>query len=311
MNVMQKFINKSGQFIRRNSSAILTVIGAVGVIATAVTAVKATPKALERIEEAKAEKGEELTEVETVKAAAICYLPSTVICAATLTCIFSASVLDRKHQAVLTSAYAALDQSYKKYRAKVKELYGDDADGKVKCAVAKDELEKQEIVRKDNNKILFYDSYSRRYFEADEATVIKAEYLANRSIMNDCYVSLAEFYYNLGLSADDKSWDYIGWNCDTISEWTGVYWLDFHHDKTTLEDGLEATVIWYDVEPMIDYMSEYIDIPDDVKRQLGIIDDSNKDMLAVCYIPTTYSNNKECNADCLSRRYNQCKIYDK
>ena len=63
MNVMQKCINKSGQFIRRNSSTILTIIGAVGVIATAVTAVKATPKALKRIEEAKAEKGAELTKV--------------------------------------------------------------------------------------------------------------------------------------------------------------------------------------------------------------------------------------------------------
>lgn len=267
MNVMQKIINKSGQFIRRNSSTILTVIGAVGVIATAVTAVKATPKALERIEEAKAEKGEELTKVETVKAAAICYLPSTVICAATLTCIFSASVLDRKHQAVLTSAYAALDQSYKKYRAKVKELYGDDADGKVKCAVAKDELEKQEIVRKDNDKILFYDDYSGQYFESDMETVLKAEYMANRTIMTECYCTLAEFYTYLGLTVNDETYKYIGWTCEDLGEWTGNYWLDFHNEKTVMNDGLEATIIWYDISPMYEYLSEYIDIPEDIVKQ--------------------------------------------
>lgn len=269
MNVMQKFINKSGQFIRRNSSTILTIIGAVGVVATAVTAVNATPKALKRIEEAKAEKGAELTKVEAIKTAAICYLPSTVICAATLTCILSANVLNQKHQAVLTSAYAALDQSYKKYRAKVKELYGDDADGKVKCEIAKDELEKKEIVRKDNNKILFYDDYSQRYFEATEAEVIEAEYYANRTIMNECYITLAEFYSHLGLSIDDESWNYIGWTCDDLAEWTGYFWLDFHNEKTTMEDGLEATIIWYDVSPSFGYLGEYMnDIPEEIQKKI-------------------------------------------
>lgn len=311
MEIMQKIVRKSGQFIKKNSPLILTIIGAVGVAATTVAAVKATPKALRLIEEAKEEKGEELTKLEVVKTTAVCYIPAAVIFTATMACIFSANILSQKQQATLTGAYAMLDQSYKKYRAKVKELYGNDADGKVKCAVAKDELEKQDIVKSDNDKILFYDDYSGRYFESDMETVLRAEYLANRTIMTECICTLAEFYKYLGLSADDDLWNYIGWNCDTISEWTGTYWLDFHNEKTVMNDGLEATIIWYDVEPMIDYMSDYIDIPDDIKRRFGIIDEKDKNMLAVCYIPTTYSDDKKCDNDCLSRRYNLCKIYDK
>lgn len=44
--------------IGRNSSTILTVVGAVGVIATAVSAAKATPKAIKYIKEAEEQKGE-------------------------------------------------------------------------------------------------------------------------------------------------------------------------------------------------------------------------------------------------------------
>lgn len=247
MNTMQKIISKSGRFVKQNSPTILTIIGAAGVIGSVISAVKATPKAFKLIDEAKEEKGEELTKLEVVKTTAVCYIPTAVICAATLACIFSANALNQKHQAALTSAYALLDQSYKKYRKKVKELYGEDIDGKVKCSVAKDDLKKMDIVKKDSDKMLFFDDYSGRYFEADEKTVIQAEYMANRSLMNEGFITLAEFYSYLGLSVDDESWKYIGWTADDLAEWTGYFWLDFHHDTVTMDDGLEATLLWYDV----------------------------------------------------------------
>ena len=54
---MNKLLRSSKLFLKRNSSTILTVVGATGVIATSVMAVKATPKALTMIEKAKEEKG--------------------------------------------------------------------------------------------------------------------------------------------------------------------------------------------------------------------------------------------------------------
>ncbi len=272
MEIMQKIVRKSGQFIKKNSPLILTIIGAVGVAATTVAAVKATPKALRLIEEAKEEKGEELTKLEVVKTTAVCYIPAAVIFTATMACIFSANILSQKQQATLTGAYAMLDQSYKKYRAKVKELYGNDADGKVKCAVAKDELEKQDIVKSDNDKILFYDDYSGQYFESDMETVLRAEYLANRAIMTECICTLAEFYEYLGIPVTDDSYRYIGWTCDDLAEWTGTYWLDFHNEKTVMNDGLEATIIWYDADPTLGYISDYIDVPEEYKKKFEALE---------------------------------------
>ena len=81
------------EFLRCNSSTILTCIGAVGVVATAVMAVKATPRALECIEEAREEKGEELTKFEVVNVAGPAYIPAVITGAATVACIFGANVI--------------------------------------------------------------------------------------------------------------------------------------------------------------------------------------------------------------------------
>ena len=119
---LQKLCGRSKLCLKHNSSTILTCIGAVGVIVTAVSAVRATPKALKLLEDATDEKGEELTKMEVVIVAGPSYIPSVVIGASTIMCIFGANVLNRRHQASLVSAYALADNSYKKYRAKVKDL---------------------------------------------------------------------------------------------------------------------------------------------------------------------------------------------
>lgn len=51
-------------FFKRNSSAILTMLGCVGVATTAILAARAAPKTKLILEEAEAKKGEELTILE-------------------------------------------------------------------------------------------------------------------------------------------------------------------------------------------------------------------------------------------------------
>ena len=114
-----------GKFFKKNSSVILTCIGAVGMVATVITAVKATPKAVKLIEEAEKDKGEELTKIEKVKTAGSVYIPSIIIGTSSLVCIFGATILSKKSQATLMSSYALLDKSYKEYRKKAKDLIVD------------------------------------------------------------------------------------------------------------------------------------------------------------------------------------------
>lgn len=156
-------------------STLLTCIGAVGVVATAVLTAKATPKASERIKKAEYEKDELLTKFEKVKAAAPAYIPAIVVGVSTIACIFGANTLSKKSQASLASAYALLDASYKEYSSKTKELYGADADQRIKEEIAKDDYNGDEFVIPDGEQ-LFYDLNSMQYFTANLSDVVqKAE----------------------------------------------------------------------------------------------------------------------------------------
>lgn len=244
---MNPILRNTQVFVRRNASTILTCIGAVGVIGTAVSAAKCTPKALLLLEDAREEKGEELTKVEKVQVAVPAYIPAIIIGASTLVCIFGANILDRRQQASLMSAYALLETSYKDYRNKVKELYGEDADGTVKKELAKDIYEELDIPS-DDGKELFFDYYSLRYFESTMADVIKAEYKVNQMLIKYGFVSLGEFYELLGLETTPANYN-VGWSVEGGGLFYGYSWIDFEHDTCEVADGLECCCISFEHDP--------------------------------------------------------------
>lgn len=174
-----------------HTSTILTCIGAIGVVITAVLTAKATPKAIRAIDEAadKKDPTEELTMFEVVKAAAPVYLPAVVSGVATIGCLFGANVLTKHQQASLASAYALLDTSYKKYKGKVKELYGESVNDKVVEDLAKDAYQEEATEGGEDElpkgTALFFDSRTLQYFEANMEDVIQ------KVVMDDgleCYI---------------------------------------------------------------------------------------------------------------------------
>lgn len=155
-------------FLKRHSSTILTTIGAIGVVATAVIAVKDTPKALRILDKAEQEKGEELTVKEKIATAGPVYIPAIAAGISTIACIFGANTLNKRNQAALMSAYALLDQSYKDYKRKVSDIYGEDADKKIIEEVAKEELEPRDNMddTDDSNVVTIFDGTTMRSFES-------------------------------------------------------------------------------------------------------------------------------------------------
>ena len=248
---MNDLLRNSKMFLTRNAPTILTGIGAVGVVATSVLAVKSTPKALRLLEEAEQEKGEKLTKFEAVKVAGPVYIPSVLVGASTIACIVGANVLNKHHQAALTSAYALLDNSYKEYRKKVEELYGKEVDERVKEEIAKDKYDENDI-SVDGKKHLFYDDFSGRYFESTTENVLRAENYINRQISVWGGTYLNEFYEQLGIPTTDYG-DYLGWSAGGLMEMTWEQWLDFDHKKVIMDDGLECFIITMSTEPMFDY----------------------------------------------------------
>lgn len=240
-------LQSSMLFLKKNASTILTCAGGAGVIATSVIAVKATPKALALLENAKEEKGEDLTKTEKVKVAGPAYIPAVLMGVSTIACIFGANALNQRQQAALMSAYALLDNSYKDYKKKVEELYGKDVESFVREEIAKDKYEEDPYPVEDGMQ-LFYDEFSQRYFNATTEQVLRAEHEVNRMLATDYGVYLNEFYELLGIERVDYG-DYLGWSTGEIVEMQWHCWIDFHHQKVIMEDGLECTIISMYTEP--------------------------------------------------------------
>ena len=244
---MRSLLNKAQIFLKRNSGTILTGIGAAGVVVTSIMAVKATPKALRILEEAKEEKGEELTVVETVRTAGLIYIPAIISGASTIACIFGANILSKRNQAALASAYAFLNNSYKEYKNKVSELYGDKANENI----AKDKYKDYNDSFTDD-KQLYFDEYSGRYFQSTPEDIQKAEYELNRTLSIDDEAYLNDWYEYIGLEPLDHGRDF-GWSTGINYEQYWQSWIDFSHTKTVLDDGLECIIISFNQEPVCDF----------------------------------------------------------
>lgn len=259
---MSSLFGRSKLFVKRNSSTILTCMGGVGVVTTSVMAVKATPKALTLLEQAKEEKGEDLTTVETVIVAGPSYIPAALVGFGTIACIFGANALNKRQQAALMSAYALVENSYKEYRYKLKELYGEEAHEEIVEAIAIEKAENVGIHAANfatscdlaiedscSEPVIFYDEHSGRYFESNIERVMDAEYHLNRNYILRGYSYLNEFYEFLGIEETDYG-AVLGWapNDD------GMYWIDFNHRKSVTKDGMEFYIIETLTEPSYDFL---------------------------------------------------------
>lgn len=245
---MGNLMGKTKLFFRRNGSTILTVGSGAGVVITSVLAVKATPKAMRLLKAAEEEKGEKLTKLEVVKTAAPVYIPAVVSGLATIACIAGAEAINKRHQASLLGAYTLLDNSYKEYRGKVSELYGEDADERVKSEIAKDKYEGSEEL--DDGQRLFFDSFSGRYFESTLDKVQQAEYHINRDLSMRDYATVNEFYDYLGLEPIPGG-DELGWSTGMNFDYYWQSWIDFGHQKVPMDDGIECIIITMFAEPTV------------------------------------------------------------
>lgn len=258
----QRLFGKSTLFLKKHSSTILTVVGAAGVVATAVLAVKATPKVITLLEQAEDEKGEELTKTETVYIAAPVYIPAAVVGVSTIACIFGANVLNKRQQAALVSAYALVDNAYKEYRNKTKELFGEEADIRIRDEIVKDNRDKNKhayapgcnSLSLTGEECLFYEEHRGEYFEATMGEVLNAEYHLNRNLALRGHVWLNEFYSFLGMSETEYG-NAFGWDAEDFLEGGVTPWIDFDHRLVQLADGLECYVVSTIFEPieLLDY----------------------------------------------------------
>lgn len=241
-------------FFKRNSSTIVSCIGAIGVVATTGAAIFGTIKAVQVLEEAELEKGAKLENLEKAQVVAPYYIPTLVIGASTVFCIYGANRINKQKQASLISAYALLQNSFKQYKSKVLELYGNEADTRVNEAICNDHYEiGYPEIDSESGKCLFYDAYSDRYFESTLADVQYAEYHFNRNFVLRGYADINEFYRFLEIDTIPGG-DVVGWSMEAGAMIYGYQWVDFYNVERELEDGTKYYHIHMPFQPTADYI---------------------------------------------------------
>lgn len=175
-------------------STLLSCVGAVGTVATAALAVKATPKAMRIIEQEEQTINESLTNIDKVKLTWKCYIPAIIAGTTTIACIFGANKLNKHALTALMSSYVMLDNSYKEYKNKVMELYGEESETRIKEEIAKDHYDVEDIDITNDEKVLFFDYNSLQYFNAKMSDVIQKADIGDGM---ECYIITSPFDWKM------------------------------------------------------------------------------------------------------------------
>ena len=251
-----KVYNKSEMKVRKYSPEILAGVGVVGVIASTVMACKATTKlndilaeSKEQLEQIKtvavdpayadkyteddAKKDTTITYVQTGVKVAKLYAPSVILCASSLGCLLASNNILKKRNAALSAAYMTVDKSFKEYRRRVAERFGDEVEKEIRYNIKAKEIttvdeEGNEV--KETVKVMegadnptTYSDYARFFDESCPAWQNDPEYnltflRAQQQYANDLLKAQGRLFLNdvykmLGIDIT-KAGQVVGWVYD-------------------------------------------------------------------------------------------------
>lgn len=269
VNKISKTFNRAAFKMKKHSPEILVVAGVVGVVGSTVMACKATTKLDSILNEAKdnidkiheaAEHPEFLpepyTEEDSKKDLAIVYTrtavnvvklyaPAVIIGGLSITAILAGHNITRKRNIALAAAYTAVDKSFKEYRGRVVERFGEALDKELRYNIQSKEVEEvtvnedgsESVVKNaidvvDPNNI---SSYARFFDDGCTGWTKDPEYnlmflrdqqrYANDLLQSKGHLFLNEVYDMLGIPRT-KAGQAVGWFYDEKNP-VGDNFVDF------------------------------------------------------------------------------------
>lgn len=161
--------SKAVMKLKKHSPEILVVAGIAGTVVSAVLACKATTKVAEILDETKgtldtihegmetgAINGQEYTNEDGKKDTVVVYAqtgmklaklygPAIILGTLSVTSILASNNILRKRNVALGAAYAAIDRSFKEYRGRVIERFGEQVDTELKYGIKAKKFEEIEV----------------------------------------------------------------------------------------------------------------------------------------------------------------------
>lgn len=291
---VSKTLHKTGFKLKKYSPEILAVSGVIGIVTSAVMACKATTKVSAILEESKvtidaihdcqenpelveegkysdddAKKDLAITYVQTGVKLVKLYAPSVILGTLSITAMLASNDILRKRNAALAAAYATIDGSFKKYRERVIERFGETVDKELKYGVKKQKIEeivkdtetgKEKKAKKTVEVVEGIDGYSEyaRFFddgckgwekdaESNLLFLRAQQQYANDLLVSRGYLFLNEVYNMLGIQIT-KAGQVVGWVYDpdnkNLNNWVDFGIYDVNKPKARdFVNGLERTIL--------------------------------------------------------------------
>lgn len=250
--------SKTVMKLKKHSPEILVVAGIAGTVVSAVLACKATTKVAEILDETKgtldtihegmetgAINGQEYTTEDGKKDTVVVYAqtgmklaklygPAIILGTLSITSILASNNILRKRNVALGAAYAAIDKSFKEYRGRVIERFGEQVDTELKYGIKAKKFEEIEVdpetgkekkVKKtvmvadpnlQSDYAVYFDSKSRNYETNPDYNrmFLKAQQaFANDKLQNRGHLFLNEVLDDLDLPRTPAG-QIVGWTKD-------------------------------------------------------------------------------------------------
>lgn len=287
---LSRTVNKIGFKFKKHSPEILVVAGVIGTVASAVMACRATTKVSGIIDNAK----EEIEKVHTVmedesyadkyseedskkdltiiyaqaglKIAKL-YAPSVILGILSLGGIVASNNILRKRNVALAAAYATIDNSFKDYRKRVVERFGEEVDKQLKYNIKAKQVEETVVDENGKEKKVkttvdvvnpdeisdyakFFDEASPYWEKNPEFNLMflkSQEKYANDLLKAQGYLFLNDVYKSLGLEPT-KAGQVVGWIYDPENP-NGDNYVDFgiydvsNERKRAFVNGYERNIL--------------------------------------------------------------------
>ncbi len=268
-NNISKTFNKAVFLTKKHSPEILMITGVVGIITSGVMACKATLKVNDILEEAKSDiekvhtvlndesvTEEKYSEMDSKKDLAAIYVqtglklakvygPSLIIGTLSITSMFASNNILRKRNVALAAAYAVVDKSFKEYRGRVIDRFGEEVDRQIKYNLKT--MKVDEVITDENGKekkvkkkievggpdmyspyaIIFDETnpYWEKDAELNKFFLQSRQAQANDKLRANGYLFLNDVYEMLG-HEKTKAGQVVGWVYDPDSG-EGDNYVDF------------------------------------------------------------------------------------
>jgi predicted HTH domain antitoxin len=258
-----------GLKIKKHSPEILLVAGVVGVVTSAVMACKATTKVNEILSNAKEQTdkvhqvladetvpAEQYSEEDGKKDLAIIYVqtglnlvkiygPSVILGTLSIASILASNNILRKRNIALAAAYTAVDTSFKDYRKRVVERFGEKLDKELRYDIKAEEVETtvtdengnetvvKEVVNTAHDKSVYakcFDEYNPNWTKNADLNfcfVKNVQNFMNEKLQSEGFVFLNDVYAALGFNKTTAG-QLVGWIYDEKNpKHNGDNFIDF------------------------------------------------------------------------------------